>query len=163
MLKAFQPSVSVFCSEECFDAMRRCDMTFGIRTYVSQCQGQVESWDDWIWNHYIGRDEHVNQSSISAWVVAQASRLFIFRGNGMNERDELKSRESPVAEVESPAWALALASSLRSRNINRKFFWSRMSQFLVTKFHNQGFFSPLFVVSFVFFSMFWLPKICCIL
>lgn len=68
LFKAFQPSVSVFCSQECFDAMRRYDMTFGIRAYVSQCQEQVQSWDDWPWDHYIGKDEHVNQVHLTGWL-----------------------------------------------------------------------------------------------
>lgn len=75
LLKAFQPSVRVFYSQECFDAMRRCDMTFGVRADVSQCLGQVQFWDDWPRDHYMGRDEHVNQVHLAGWLYRHLSGL----------------------------------------------------------------------------------------
>lgn len=112
-LKAFQPYVRVSCSQGCFDAMR-CDMTFGIWAHASQCQGQGQPQDDWLWPIVQG---WACQSNTSGWVVILAAGTLKYRGERESEgRRSLQKRrllvflwESLGVEVETTAGTMKLA------------------------------------------------------
>lgn len=119
--KAFQPSVRVSCSQGCFDAMRRCDMTFGIWAHASQCQGQGQPRGDWLWPIV---QEWACQSNTSGWVVILAAGLLKHRGEGemKGHISHQKRRlliflwESLGVEVETTGRAMKLAVITGSRN-----------------------------------------------
>lgn len=139
--------------------MKRCDMTFGARADVSQCQGQVQFWDDGPWDHYIGRDEHVNQVYLAGWLYRHLDGSHWERRGWMKDlKDPRRGRCPLLPSFLRKPWSWSAACS-RSNGTGIMF---RTSEHKISPVKNVSIFSyqapqswvfPLFVVSFVFYVL----------